>query len=73
MPSTIRVKAVDGRHSAFIGPDGDPRPARFAGRGPGPAFEILPDGEEVADTSEYRRAVAVGDLVLVEPAAKEDV
>jgi hypothetical protein len=73
MTSTIRVKAVEGRHATLFGVDGTPRAARYAGRGPGPDFAILPDGEDVPDTVEHRRYLAVGDLVVAKPApaAKE--
>ena len=63
---TIRVRAVEGRHSPLHNADGSVREGRYAGRGPGPSFDALPDGEEVPDTAEHRKAVAQGDLELVQ-------
>jgi hypothetical protein len=63
---TIRVRAVGDLKSPYHTPDGSVRLARYAGRGPWPEYAAMPDGEEVADISVYRQAIAVGDLELVE-------
>jgi hypothetical protein len=69
---TIRVRAVGDIRSPLHTAEGLPRPGRFAGRGLGPEFAALEDGEEVSDIAEHRHAVRVGDLELVEVRARAE-
>lgn len=61
--ATLHVRAVgDARY---------PRATRdrrrpYIGRGPGPGFDVIEDGELVEETSDIRRAIAQGDLEIVE-------
>lgn len=66
MVKTIRVRAVGDVRSPLHTPEGVARAGRFAGRGPGPEFDALPEGEDVPDIREHRAAIHVGDLERVE-------
>ena len=61
--STIHVRAVGDLRVPIVGTAG-----RFAGRAR-KTHEPLPEGEQLPDHVDYRRALARGELALVEPAA----
>lgn len=62
----LRVKAAgDAKFPRFNG-EGWAPPGLYAGRDPARAHAPYPDGELVTDGPEYRKAIAVGDLVLLE-------
>lgn len=59
----LHVMAVGDLLSPRFDADGRPIPGRFAGRAADRT--ALPDGEEIPDCADARRAIAVGDLELI--------
>ena len=66
--SHLHIRAVGDHRAAYLDDAGRPVAGRYAGRDR-VTFDALPDGERVPDSTDIRRALARGDLALVEPVA----
>jgi hypothetical protein len=72
---TIRLYAVGGDDpvarvlAQYYGENGALRYGRYIGRGPAPAWTALPEGEDVPDHAEHRKALGQGDVTDKAPVA----
>lgn len=64
--STLHIRAVGDIRCAYIDARGVPVVGRYAGRDRR-THEPMPDGEEVPDHADIRRALSRGELALVAP------